>query len=386
MRLAIFSPITLAPTLGAAKHRIEQAKAMETHGWRTSLFDYRELGLKENYLQCIHSKDAYNNALKDYLITNAAKYDVVLYEGDSLPYPRDLFYQDTLFVASPSLLFYHFQNIQFPLDLKGRLKRVLYKYIDSSEAKHHKTTWLSLMQADVIQVQNNYDKAVLISNGFPEDKVITIPCGLDSKQLAQLCSLNQETATKPCIAFIGTFDFRKGAVDFPHILSRVVEKIPDCTFNFLGTKGMFADAQQVLNFFPKRLQSSITIIPTFSPHELGALLKGCQVGMFPSYIESFGIGVLEMMAAGIPVVCYRSPGPSDFVPEDLLVGIGDLESFASTIIELLNNKVILKKYSKQVSLIAEQYNWNKIGAEVSKAYYSLVKRKRQLEAQAVAPA
>ncbi|SFH06437.1 glycosyltransferase family 4 protein [Pontibacter chinhatensis] len=386
MRLAIFSPIILEPTLGATKHRIEQAKAMENHGWRTSLFDYRELGLKESYLQSLHSKETYSNALKNYLIANAAKYDVVLYEGDSLPYPRDLFYQETLFVASPSLLFYHFQNIQFPLDLKGRLKRILYKYIDSSEAKHHKTTWLSLTQADIVQVQNNYDKAVLIKNGFPEDKVITIPCGLDSKQLTQLHSLNQETATKPCVAFIGTFDFRKGAVDFPHILSKVVENLPDCTFKLLGTKGMFVDSQQVLDFFPKRLQSSITVVPTFSPHELRTLLRGCQVGMFPSYIESFGIGVLEMMAAGIPVVCYKSPGPSDFVPEDLLVRTGDVESFASTVIELLSNKSILNKYSKQVSLLAEQYNWNKIGADVSKAYYSLVKRMRQIEVQAAASA
>ncbi|WP_018479263.1 glycosyltransferase family 4 protein [Pontibacter roseus] len=383
MKLAVFSPIALDPTLGASKHKMEQAKALEKLGWYTSLFDYRDLGLTEKCFGSMSYRELYSAALKEFLIENASQYDVVLYECDTLPYPRSLFPEKPLFIASPALLFYHFQTIKYPLNIKNRVRKFLYGLISNTQTKHHALTLYTLQQADVVQVQNICDKAVLEQHGFAAEKLITVPCGLTAERKALLNQVENYNEAAPCVAFIGTFDFRKGAVDFPKIVAKVIDQVPECTFRFLGTRGMLVNAQQVLDFFPKKLWASISVTPTFSPEELPYLLSNCQVGMFPSYIESFGIGVLEMMAAGIPVVCYSSPGPSDFVPDSLLIKPGDTNQFASRLIDLLRFPEERQKYSQVVLSIAEHYDWDRIGLGVARVYQELINRKKQVTETAV---
>lgn len=378
MKLAIFSPISFDPKLGAAKHRIDLANSLTKHGWSTSLLDYTALGLDSGYTAHTNSQEIYRDALKWYLHKHAEKFDVVLYEYDTLPYARSIFAADTLFIASPSLLFYHFLSIKFPLDAKSKIKKWLTPFRPSKYTEYNRKTEYALQQADIIQVQNKLDEAVLQQRGFPSKQIITVPCGLSADRKAQLNLGYRDYSASPCVAFIGTFDLRKGAMDFPKIIERVKEKIPACTFKLLGTKGMLVDAQQVLDFFPKRLWSAISVVPTFSANDLPLLLSGCHIGMFPSYIESFGIGVLEMMAAGLPVVCYKAPGPSDFVPAHLLVDPGDVDGFAAKITQLLTDINGLKACSQEAVAVSDEYVWDKIAASVSDSYKRLSLAKRHV--------
>ena len=63
----------------------------------------------------------------------------------------------------------------------------------------------------------------------------------------------------------------------------------------------------------------------------------CTVGAFPSYVEGFGLAVLEQLAAGLPTVAYNLPGPRDILKStlpDLLVPCGDAEKFAATLCQV----------------------------------------------------
>ena len=77
-----------------------------------------------------------------------------------------------------------------------------------------------------------------------------------------------------------------------------------------------------------RLESleGLEFVSDFRPEDLPTLLADCTVGAFPSYVEGFGLAVLEQLASGLPTVAYDTAGPRDLLASrlpDLLVPKGD---------------------------------------------------------------
>jgi len=363
MKIGLFSPGAVSLKLGAVKNRIELAESLTKLGWEATVLANLEIGLTSTKVD----RDVYRNALKEYLIKNAHLYDVVLLEYDTLPFDRTLFSKSTLFVGRPALLSFHFDTIKIPFKLKTKISNFI-RGIDKKRKANYHNINKSLNLFDLIQVQNKMDKACLISRGYSEDKIVIIPNGISENRFELFKTAEQNSAVKNGIAFVGTFDFRKGAMDFPYIVNQIVKSNPEAEFKFLGTKGMFATKDEVLAFFPEKHHKYIKIFPTFEPLELPNLLGDCKVGMFPSYIESFGFGALEMMAAGLPVVGYNSPGPCDFLLEDLKMPIGDKASIAHKIIKLLNDKNYYSVIKGQVSEKVKGYRWDLIAKEASNNY------------------
>src|SRR5690606_7478893 len=144
----------------------------------------------------------------------------------------------------------------------------------------------SLLNADIIQVQNSVDARFLMSF-FPGKKVCIIPNGIGDDRFDVFQSIKREYSyplLAPKIAFVGTFDFRKGAIDFLYIVKKIKQKFPTVKFKFLGTKGLFQTEKEVVNFFPRSLRGNIEVYPNFDPDELPSLLSDCQLGLFPSYL------------------------------------------------------------------------------------------------------
>ena len=81
-------------------------------------------------------------------------------------------------------------------------------------------------------------------------------------------------------------------------------------------------------YFPRRLWPRLEIYPRYDPNELPALLAGVSIGVFPSRVESFGYGVLEMLASSIPVIAFDAPGPNVMLTPEFLVPLGDTTTLA----------------------------------------------------------
>ena len=141
--------------------------------------------------------------------------------------------------------------------------------------------------------------------------------------------------------------------------------------SFLGT---MVERGAVLQDVGAEFAARIHVVPEFSPNELAGLLSKCAVGAFPSYIEGFGLAVLEQLAAGIPTVAFDQGGPRDILrpsmPE-LLVPTGDIENFANTIVRIL--QLDTGGYERLVQLSkqrADQYSWSAIAEKTIEQYRS----------------
>lgn len=371
---------TFSLELGATKNRIELAEGLMKLGWEAELIGNETLGI-----QAAKHSDvaAFSLALRDYLILHAHKFDVVLYEYATLPYERSLFDKNTLFVARPAILGYRLLDTKYRYSFKAILAKMYRSAWNKLSGRDPKKGYAEkidycLQQCDLIQIQNTQDRALLIERGFDADKIVMIPNGITSERIEKFDAYPEKRKEPLTIVYVGTFDFRKGAMDFPGILKRVKKKFKDVKLKLLGTSGMFSTAAQVLNFFPVQYHASIEVVPKFNSSDLPLLLSDCHVGIFPSYLESFGYGALEMMCAGIPVVAYECPGPSDFILRDLLVPTGDHSALAKKVIYLLEREDDRASKGRQArALVTNQYCWQDISKDADSKYHWHIKRIRE---------
>ena len=124
--------------------------------------------------------------------------------------------------------------------------------------------------------------------------------------LAHAAAPASERLRRKKICFIGMWSLRKGSRDWPRIMAAIRQHHPNVEFVFLGT--MFDETVVHADLTPDEAKR-LTCRTTFREQELPALLGDCAVALFPSYIEGFGLAVLEQLAAGLPTISYDVPGP-----------------------------------------------------------------------------
>ena len=101
------------------------------------------------------------------------------------------------------------------------------------------------------------------------------------------------------------------------------------------------------------------------------MIAGCTVGLFPSYIEGFGISVIEQLASGIPTICYDVPGPRHIFDGNaqFLVPAGNAKAMTERALQILRmNENDYNSLSTDCRRIAEQFRWEQIAADTIREY------------------
>lgn len=353
--------LPLKPHLGGAKVYLEAAEVYRKLGHEVLLVGIDDLVGKEvPYMDESWRVDFYPEILRDYILQNHTRFDVIEFESIYLPFNlKNKIY--AILVARSVLLDLHLTEIKIPR-FKG-IRSLLGLLLKSSERKRKLTKKIkqsleTIGYADYVNVPNPSDQQILERAGVSKDKIIIQPYGIfqnkyNAFKKIQSSQLNQKIIKK--IAFVGTFDNRKGAVEFPEIVAELIKKNPTIEFKFLGVLGMFPSSDSIHKYLGVENQKNITIIPHFSPDDLPEYLKDCTAGVFPSYLESFGFGVLEMMAMGLPVVAYDSPGVNMLVPKELLANAGDYKNIISLLFRLTEDEIFLNQSIKDCNERVEQY-------------------------------
>jgi glycosyltransferase involved in cell wall biosynthesis len=162
---------------------------------------------------------------------------------------------------------------------------------------------------------------------------------------------------------------RKGAHDWPHIIRRIRSEVPDANFCLLGT---MVEAPPILRELGSKSADGIELVSEYSPDDLPRLLADCAVGIFPSYVEGFGLAVLEQLAAGIPTVAYDTSGPHDILSagfSDFLVPVGDSEALAQAACTILRLPASdYEQLCKRSTETAASFSWSKIARETADTY------------------
>jgi len=96
-------------------------------------------------------------------------------------------------------------------------------------------------------------------------------------------------------------------------------------------------------------------------------------------MESFGIVILEAMAAGLPIIVTDIAGSRDIVKNGvngLIIPPSNPEVLAEKIIELLENDKLRDSISQNVKIESQKYEWEVIARKYVNVYQNVSKNWR----------
>lgn len=380
MHVLFLSKSPLDRRYGAAKLLVELAAALEVRGARCTLVDPEMLGT---------DRAGFAAASGAYLRSEASRFDVVEFDYKHLRLAdlegllsRRQWLDRPAFVARCQLWRGHLLDVPPPPlpGTRARLRRIVRGGHDAQRLATAVGRDLRLMAAaDLVLVSNDADRRSLVGHGLPSHRLAVVTPGLDHGSAAALGrAAALPLPPEPVVAFVGTFDERKGGGDFPALVGRLAKHLPDVRVRLLGTRGMLPTAEAVSRRFPRWLRPRIEVVPSYAPDALPDLLAGCAAGVFPSYAEGFGYGVLEMLAAGLPVVAYDRPGPPVMLPPEYLVPAGRPDLLADKVATLLADPERLARERRAARERVLPFDWNDAAEQTLAAYEAAAGRSRSL--------
>jgi 1,4-alpha-glucan branching enzyme len=119
----------------------------------------------------------------------------------------------------------------------------------------------------------------------------------------------------------------------------------------------------------KGLSDKVKMLGFINDQERNEYLRNCDIAVFPSLYEPFGIAALEAMVSGTPVIASHTGGLPSFVKNGLTgitISPGSVEELSKGIIALLANPKLSRKLAENGQKLAlQQYNWDYIAHKTS---------------------
>jgi glycosyltransferase involved in cell wall biosynthesis len=311
-----------------------------------------------------------------FIRANAARFDVIDALIGTLPFSKTSLRFGGLLVARSVGLYYLYEQFErsaakrWPPASKGRLiGRPFYRYFNK---RARAASNASVRHCDLLNVPNSDEVQCVREEIDPAKRTIMQPYGVSPARRRGLAAAAAPAATRWAqkkIVFVGMWSVRKGAKDWGQIVRRIRARLPDASFLFLGT---MVENQTVWNDLGLERPAFVEILPYFDPDELPKLLSDCAVGAFPSYIEGFGMAVVEQLAAGLPTVAYDAPGPRDILrpslPE-LLTPLGDAERFTEIVAKIFERgPAHYAELSERSVQAAQSFSWPEIARNTVAEY------------------
>jgi phosphatidyl-myo-inositol alpha-mannosyltransferase len=170
------------------------------------------------------------------------------------------------------------------------------------------------------------------------------------------------------LLFVGRLHPRKGFLTAVAAFDLVAREHPDVRLIVAGD-GEQRDAVSMLR---PEYRNRVTMLGSVPHEDLPPIHAACDLYLGPSAGgESFGIVLVEAMAAGLPVVASDIPGYREVVDDDvqgLLVPPGDPAGLAEAALRVLDDPVLATRLGRAGRARAERYDWEVVAAHLESIY------------------
>jgi phosphatidylinositol alpha-mannosyltransferase len=213
-----------------------------------------------------------------------------------------------------------------------------------------------------------------IDRYFPGDYKV-IPNGVDVDRFRRAVPIARWQDGTRNILFVGRFEPRKGLLDLLKAY-RILRKT-GCKCRLLVVGGG-PQAKEARRYLLTRKMGGVEFLGRVGDDERDALFKTADVYCSPATgHESFGIVLLEAMAAGTPIVCSDIHGYKGVVRrgrEGLLVPPHQPKLLAAALAELLSSDERRQAMARSGLARAQEYSWERVTAKVEDYYGFVIRR------------
>lgn len=192
--------------------------------------------------------------------------------------------------------------------------------------------------ADTIICGSQFVRDMISREGGPVDKTIIVPLGLNRRFDDH--QRPRRTGGPLNVLWVGDYPVRKGVGDLAEAAAR------------LGRDTVHVRAVGTFNLTPYGLEQAgrtIEIVGRVPRSEMWAQYTWADVFVLPSVSDTFGLVILEAMAAGVPVVATPNTGGPDVIREGVdgfIVPIHDPEALAARLAQLAGDRALLAEMSR----------------------------------------
>ena len=211
---------------------------------------------------------------------------------------------------------------------------------------------------------------------FPGHDYRIIPNGIDYDRFARGEAFPHLRDGRFNVLFVGRKDERKGLRYLVDAFARLRAERDDLRLIIVGPGGLDRESQRTVATLTRMDAESVMDAGTVSYQDLPRYYASADVFCSPATGgESFGIVLLEAMAAGAPVVASDIDGYRDVVAHErqgLLTTPRDPAAVASAIRRIADSPDLAARLSAAGRETAAGYRWQVIASDVEEYYYQCI--------------
>jgi phosphatidyl-myo-inositol alpha-mannosyltransferase len=206
-----------------------------------------------------------------------------------------------------------------------------------------------------------------------------IPNGIDFPRFnTRYPPLEQLADGRPTVLFVGRLEKRKGLKFLLRAWPKVLERQPNARLVVVG-RGRPLEGYRRFAARQGWSPSDVVFAGYVAAEDLPRYYQSCDVFCAPNTgQESFGIVLLEAMAAGAPIVASDIPGYRDVVSDGeqgLLVEPKNPGAIADAVLRLLANPELRANMRRTGQDNARAYDWPRVATEVLDYYFEVLARR-----------
>jgi L-malate glycosyltransferase len=228
-------------------------------------------------------------------------------------------------------------------------------------------------QVDCFIAASNAIRAMLMADGVPESKVVTVHEGIDVEHVLAAPPVNvHETFFlphhAPVVGNVGALVPHKGQRHLIEAAHLVVQQLPDVRFVILGEGELREHLERLIR--EHHLEKHV-LLPGFRVDVLGCI-KGFDLFVMSSVTEGLGTSLLDAMACSKAIVASKAGGIPEVVDDrvtGILVEPRDHHGLAAAIVKLISDEQDRQRMATAgFERVSARFTVERMVAETAKVY------------------
>ncbi len=300
---------------------------------------------------------------------DAGELDVVVANGYSLRVPHDVNIAN--FVHSSYL------RVGLPLETgRGVAWRAYQRAFTTLNAAWERGAFAAAGRVVAISGEVRRE---LLAIGVPEAKIRTIPYGVDLQEFRPPAADRSDGAAArrtlglpegvPLLLFAG--DIRTARKNLATVLA-ALPSLPGVHLAVVGAVGGSPSPAEA-----ERLGLSGRVHFLGFRRDVAAVMRACDLFVFPTRYEPFGLVILEALASGLPVVTSAVAGAAELLTPACGVALADPEdaaALAAALRRLLADPAALNRMRRAARGVAERHRWGSMAGQYLALFNSTAAR------------